>query len=195
MADTLVTFQQAMNLLPDNASRLIEPDDVRSAFLSLLPDRGAAFAVGTFTVPIVTQGTWVDIPIGIGGGATMVQGDALFWRKDSNGHLVYDYQADWPAATVPPGYVREVFLVGVVQIDPGNIVWEFAFTIGGVIQAPTVLVDSASTTDSISVPIISGDPVDVSAAPPVSLSVRNLTNTDDLPLTLVSFRATGGVQA
>lgn len=198
MADTLLTFTEAMNGLPDNNTRLIDPADVRGAHLSLLQDYGANYgdpAQAPWVVPIPAQDTWVDIPIAIGGAAAMVPGGNLFWRQDGNGHLKYDYLADWPTTVVPAGYTRTVRLLGVVTIDPGNVTWEFAFTIAGVIQLPTYVVDSASTTDALSVSIVSGDPIDVSVAPPVSMSVRNLTNDDDLPLQLVSMRTTGAPPA
>ena len=120
--------------------------------------------------------------------------DGLFWRMNGNGALVYNYGADWPSVVVPSGYTREVQLLGVVSIDPGNETWEFAFTIGGVIQLPTFIVDSVSTVDELQIPIISGDPVDVFAAPPISISVRNRTNANDLPLRLFAMRAAGGVK-
>jgi len=198
VADTLLNFQEAMNGLPDNTTRLIQPANVRGANLSLMQDYGGNYAdpaQGPWTVPIPAVNTWVDIPQAIGGAAAMVLGGALFWRQDANGHLKYDYLADWPTTVVPAGYTRIVRLLGVVTIDPGNITWEFAFTIGGVIQLPTYVVDSSSTSDALSVSVISGDPIDVSLAPPVSMSVRNLTNADDLPLQLLSMRTTGAALA
>ena len=197
MADDLATFQGAMALLPDNTSREIDAVDVRRAYLSLLPDRGAMYAEPTsapWTIPIPAAGTWVDIPLALPPG-DRIQSDSLFWRTNANGQLVYNYAADWPTVAVPAGYTREVLLLGVVELDPNGDAFEFAFTIGGVIQAPTYVVDTANTTQRIQVPIISGDPIDVSLAPPVSISVRNLDDASDLDLTLFSMRATGGVRA
>ena len=196
MADTLTDFQGAMALLPDNTSRVVSPEDIRRSYLSLQSDRGACYgdpAQGPWVIPIPAVNTWVDIPNAISG--DMVQSDVLFWRMNANGALFYNYQADWPTAVVPGGYIRQVLLLAAVTVDPGNEVWEFAWTIGGVIQAPTYVLDSSSTTGALTQTILSGDPVDVSVAPPVSLSVRNLTNANDLPLQLVSLRATGGVLA
>ena len=193
MPDTLSTFSQAMALVPDNTSRLISPDDQRSVAISLLTDRGSVYgdpALGPWLIPIPAVDTWVDIPLSIA--ADMVQADVLFWRKDANGQLFYNYAADWPTIVVPPGMVRQVTLLAVVDIDPGNATWEFAWTIGGVLQAPVFTVDSSTSTDALTVTILSGDPIDVSLAPPVSLQVRNITSATDLPLNLVSLRATGG---
>lgn len=193
MVDTLSTFQQAMALLPDNTSRLISPDDQRSVAVSLMQDRGACFgnpANGPWVIPIPAINTWVDIPQAIA--VDMVQGGSLFWRMDANGQLVYDYAADWPTIVVPPGHIRQVTLLGVVDIDPNGDTFEFAFTIGGVIQEPVFTVETASQTDAITVTVISGDPVDVSAAPPVSMSVRNTDNANDLSMNLISLRTSGG---
>jgi hypothetical protein len=198
VADTLAYLQEALGLLPDNTTRLISPDDVRRVHLSLVGDRGGVFAdpaQGPWTVPIPAIDTWVDIPIAIGGGPAMVLGESLFWRKDSNGHLFYNYAADWPTVAVPAGYTRQVTLLGVVEFDPNGDTWEFGFTIAGVIQLPTFTIETAGQTDSTSATIISGDPVDVSAAPAVSLSVRNLSSDADLSMTLASFRTQGSVLA
>lgn len=171
--------------------------DVRRAYLSLLPDRGAMYgepASAPWTIPIPAAGTWVDIPLALPP-ADRVQSDSLFWRMNANGQLVYNYAADWPTVAVPAGYTREVLLLGVVELDPNGDAFEFAFSIGGVIQAPTYVVDTAVSTQAISVTVVSGDPVDVSVAPPVSMSVRNLDNANDLTLNLFSMRAAGGVRA
>lgn len=195
MAATLKTFVEVMNDLPDNSAQLISAEDLRAAILSTQVDRGQIYgdpAASPWTVPIPAVDTWVDIPTAIGG---TVLGDALFWRQNGLGQLVYNYQADWGPTVVPPGYVREVQVLAVVEFDPGAETWEFAVTIGGVIQEPIFRIDSSIQTDSLSVPIVSGDPVDVSAAPPVSLSVRNVTSAADLPLSLFALRATGGIKA
>lgn len=192
MPDTLSTFSEAMGLIPDNTSRLISPDDQRSVAISLMSDRGAAFGVGPFVVPIAAIDTYVDIPLGIGGAPPMTQGESLFWRMDANGQLVYNYAADWPTIVVPPGHIRSVELIGVVDFDPDGSTWVFAFSIGGVIQPPEFTTETAVSADAIVVTMVSGDPVDVSLAPPVSLAVKNLTNTNDLTLNLVSMRVRGG---
>jgi len=194
MADALVGLTDGLDLLPDNTTREISASDVRRVALSFLADRGQAYAdpaLGPWVVPIPAADTWVDIPTGIGG-AQMVQGDALFWRMDANGQLGYDYAADWPTVTVPAGYTRQATLLGVVNIDPNGDTWEFAFTIGGVIQEPVFTVETSVQTDAVVVAIVSGDPIDVSLAPRVSLSVRNVTSDSDLALNLVSMRASGG---
>lgn len=194
MVDTLSTFTQAMALLPDNTSRLINPSAHRSALISLLDDRGAAFADPTqapFTIPIPAVDTWVDIPLAIS--AAMVESPAvLFWRMDANGHLVYDYEADWPTITVPPGHIRAARLLAVIGLDPGTDIWEFAFTLGGAIQEPTWIIDTATATDAITVTLIAGQGVDVSLAPPVSVSVRNLNDASDLTMLAFNMSTTGG---
>ena len=198
MADTLAYFQEAMGLLPDNTTRLVSPEDTRRVSLSLLGDRGGVYgdpAQGPWVVPIPAIDTPVDLPIAIGGGAAMVLGESLFWRADANGQLVYDYLADWPTAVVPAGYTRQVTLLGVVEFDPNGDTWEFAFTIGGVAQAPSYTIETAGQTDSISATIISGDPIDVSAAPPVSMQVINRSGSADLNMSLLSFRTQGSVLA
>jgi hypothetical protein len=200
MPDTLQTFTQAMALLPDNNTRLIDPGDVRSANISLMQDRGAAFgdpAAAPWVVPMPVVNSWVDLPQAIGGSSPggMVSGDALFWRMDSNGQLRYDYAADWPPIVVPPGYTRQVLLLGVVELDPNGNIYEFAFSIGGVVELPTYRVDTSTATNAISLTFVSGDPIDVSAAPPVSIKARNLSNTQPLNLRLISMRASGGVLA
>lgn len=195
MAATLKTFQEVMNDLPDNSAQLISAEDLRSAVLSTTVDRGQIFGdpdLSPWTVPIPAAGTWVDIPTAIGG---TILGDALFWRQNGSGQLVYNYPADWPPTVVPPGYVREVQVLSVVEIDPGADTWEFAVTIGGILQEPIVQIDSSVQTDALSVTIVSGDPIDVSAAPAVSLSVRNITTATDLPLALFALRVTGGIKA
>ena len=195
MADTLVGMAEGLGLLPNNTTREIDAEDVRRVAVSYLPDRGQAFgdpALSPWVVPIPAVDTWVDIPTAIGGSAAMVQGDALFWRMDANGQLGYDYAADWPTVAVPAGYTRQVTLLGVVNIDPNGDTWQFAFTIDGVIQEPVFTVETAIQTDAVVVALVSGDPIDVSLAPRVSMSVRNVSNANDLDLNLVSMRATGG---
>jgi hypothetical protein len=186
-----------MALLPDNTTRDIDAVDVRRAYLSLLQDRGAMFAnpaSAPWTIPIPAVNTWVDIPLAIPP-ADRVQSDSLFWRMDANGQLGYNYAADWPTVAIPPGYIREVLLLGVVEIDANGLAFEFAFTIGGVVQLPTYVVDTATSTQRTQVVAVSGDPIDVSVAPKVSMSVRNLDSAADLEVTLFSMRASGGVRA
>ena len=192
MPDTLSTFSVAMGLIPDNTARLIAPDDQRSVAISLLPDRGGAVGdPGPWVIPIAAVDVWVDIPQAISG--DMVPGEgALFWRMDVNGHLAYDYAADWPTIVVPPGHLRNVRFVGEVDIDPNNNVWQFAMAIAGVPQTPFITVDDASTTDALAVIILAGVLMDVSAAEIVSLQVRNQSNTDDLELNAIEYGVTGG---
>ena len=198
MPDTLSTFTQAMALLPDNTSRLVSPDDQRSVAISLLPDRGAAFAdsaAGPWVIPITTAGVWVDIPLSIS--ADMVASPAsLFWRMNANGGLFYNYAADWPTIVVPPGYTRAVRTLGILSFDPlGSIVWQFAVGINGVAQEPFESVETAAQTDAVTVTVVGSDGIDVSLAPVVSIMVRNQTNTDDLPLTAFAYSTQGGVLA
>lgn len=182
-----------MGLIPDNTSRLISPDDQRSVAISLMPDVGGCFASpGPFVVPIAAVDTYVDIPLAIGGAPPMTQGESLFWRMDANGQLIYNYAADWPTIVVPPGHIRSVVFTGIVDFDPDGNTWVFAFTLGGVIQPPEYTIDTAAGAGAIAVSIISGDPVDVSLAQPVSLSVKNITNAVDLNLNLISMRVRGG---
>lgn len=197
MPDTLSTFTQAMALIPDNTSRLISPDDQRSVALSLMPDRGAAFAdpgAGPYVVPIAVVDEWVDIPLAIA--ANMVQSPAsLFWRMDANGHLGYDYAADWPTTVVPGGYTRSVRFTGVVDIDPDNNVWQFAMALDGIPQAPFYTIDAASTAAAMTFTVVAGQGIDVSLAPRVSMMVRNQSNITDLNLLLFSISVVGGALA
>ena len=197
MADTLLGFVGAMNGIPDNTSKLVSPQNAREAWLSLSEDRGAAFAdaaQGPWIVPIPAVDVWVDIPQAIV--AAMVGSPAsLFWRMDGNGHLGYDYTADWPDTIVPVGYTRSASLLGVIGFDPNGDTWELAFTIAGVIQEPTETIETAGQTDAVTTTLIAGQGIDVSVAPPVSISVRNRDSAADLSLLSFSYRVTGGVLA
>lgn len=197
MPDTLSSFTEAMALVPDNTSRLISPDDQRSVAISLIADRGGCFAdplAGPYVVPITVIDEWVDIPLALV--PDMVASPAnLFWRMDANGQLGYDYQADWPAAVVPAGYVRSVRFVGVVDIDPDNNVWQFAMALDGVPQEPFFTIDAASTANAMTFTVAAGQGIDVSLAPRVSMMVRNQSNTTDLDLLLFSMATIGGALA
>lgn len=197
MPDTLSTFSEAMGLIPDNTSRLISPDDQRSVAISLMPDRGGAFAdqaQGPFVIPLPVVDDWVDIPQAIGAGMVFSPA-SVFWRMDANGHLIYNYAADWPTVVVPPGYLRAVRFVAVVDFDPGNDVLQFAMAVAGVPQAPFFTIDAASTALAMTISVVGGQGIDVSAAPPISLQVRNQTNTDSLTVFLMSMSVTGGALA
>ena len=197
MPDTLKGFVQLMDGLPDNNSKLINPQNAREAILSSQTDRGAAFAdaaAGPWTVTIPAQDVWVDIPLAVG--VAMTQSPAvLFWRMDGNGQLFYDYTADWPTTIVPGGYTRSVAMTAVIGLDPNNNTYEFSFTIAGVTQEPVEVVETASTTDAVTVTLIAGQGIDVSVAPVVSVQVRNIENADDLSLLSFAYRVTGGVLA
>lgn len=194
MPDTLSSFSEAMALLPDNTSRLISPDDQRSVAISLLPDRGGAFAdqaLGPWVVPITVVDDWVDIPVNIV--PDMVQSPAsLFWRMDANGHLFYDYAADWPTIVVPPAHTRAVRFLAVIGLDPNNDSWQFAMALDGVPQLPFITIDAASTTDAIEAIVPLGQGLDVTAAPRVSVRVRNRSTTADLSLSSFGFSTVGG---
>jgi hypothetical protein len=191
MPDTLVTFTQAMALLPDNTSRLIGPDDVRSSEISLMADRGTALALGgPWTIPITTVNQWVDIPIAIGG--AMVQGSCLFWRMDANGHLKYNYAADWPAIVVPAGLARNVLAQAILDIDGQGKSWEFGFTVAGVIQQPVFKLHATNATSALVITPWTGNSLIVADAPVVSISVRNTQDTTDLTVNAMALRTTGG---
>ena len=181
-----------MGLIPNNTSRLIEPDDQRSVAISLLADRGAAIGEpGPWVIPITAVGAWVDIPQAIS--SDMVQTPAaLFWRMDANGHLFYDYAADWPTITVPGGHQRSIRFSAEVDIDPDNAVWQFAMAIAGVPQTPFITIDSASTTDALAVVVLNGAILDVTAADRISLQVRNQSTTADLTLNAIAYGVVGG---
>lgn len=194
MPDTLSTFTQAMALIPDNSARLISPDDQRSVAISLMSDRGGAFAdeaAGPWVIPIPAVDVWVDIPLAIS--VDMVESPAsLFWRKDANGQLLYDYAADWPTIVVPPAMTRSVRMAAVLGIDPDADAWEFAFTIGGVILTPTQTISTATTTHAVTVTLAGSQGIDVSDAPPISVQCRNLSDATDLALLSLSFGTQGG---
>lgn len=195
MPDTLSTFSEAMGLLPDNTSRLVSPDDQRSVAISLMADRGGAFGdqdLAPWTVPMPVIDEWVDLPQAI----DMVFSPAsVFWRMDANGHLFYDYAADWPTIVVPPGHQRSVRFAAVIDFDPGNDVRQFAIALDGVPQEPFFTIDAASTANAVTITIAGGQGIDVSAAPVVSVMSRNQTNTDALELNLLSLAITGGALA
>ena len=198
MTDTLLSFVSAMNGIPDNTSKLISPQDARQAWLSLVADRGAAFAdsaAGPWVIPNPGVDIWVDIPLTIA--ADMVGSPAsLFWRMDINGHLGYDYVADWPTTIVPPGYTRAASLLAVVGFDPNGDTGEFAFAIDGVIQEPVEVVETGQANDAVTVTVIAGQGIDVSVAPRVSVQMRNTSGgTNPLDLLSFSYRVTGGVLA
>ena len=192
MADTLLNFTQAMSGVPDNTSQLVTPRNLRELQLSAITDRGAAYAaVGPWTVPIPAADVWVDIPSAIS--ADMTESPAvLFWRMDTNGHLFYNYAADWPTIDVPPGLIRAVILTAVIGLDPGGPTWEFAFTIDGVPQEPTELVETSGQTDAVTVTLIAGQGIEPGIAPPVSVSVKNNSNGGDLDLLSFGLNIRGG---
>lgn len=195
MPDTLSTFTQAMGLIPDNTSRLISPDDERSVAISLMDDRGAAVGDSNFapwTVPIAAIGTWVDIPQAID---MLQEPQVLFWRMDANGHLIYNYAADWPTIVVPPGHQRAARFASTLNIDPNNNVWQFAISIDNVPQEPFITVDDASTTDALSVLVLNGEILTLTDSPVISVQVRNQSNTDDLALAAFLFGVVGGALA
>ena len=195
MPDTLSSFSEAMGLIPDNTSRLISPDDQRSVAISLMPDRGGCFGdsgLGPWSIPMPVVDDWVDINQSI----DMVFSPAsVFWRMDANGALIYNYAADWPTIVVPPGHLRAVRALAVIDFDPDNNVWQFALALGQVPQPPFFTIDAASTAAAMTITVAGGQGVDVSAAPPVSLMARNRSNTTALALNLFSLSVTGGALA
>jgi len=192
MADTLLGFVDSMDGMPDNSSQLVSAQDVRQSLLSSQSDRGASFASGgPWTVPIVAIGTWVDIPVAVG--VDMVQSPAvLFWRMDANGHLFYNYTADWSTTTVPAGLIRAVTLTAVIGLDPNGDTWEFAFTVAGVIQEPVEIVETAGQTDAVTLTLIAGQGIEPFVAPPVSVQVRNMDTASDLTLLSFAYNVRGG---
>jgi len=194
MADVLFSFVEAMNALPDNTTRLISPDDVRSAFLSLTADRGSCYAdddAAPWVIPIPAVDTWVDINAAIFGDIVDDPGN-LFWRTDANGRLVYDYQGDWPPTVIPTELVRDVLMFANVSIDPGNSAWQFAIAINGVPQEPAATVDLSTQADSITIPVSVSQGLKPADSLPVSVQVRNLTGADDLTLQHLSMNTLGG---
>jgi len=195
--DTLSTFTQALGLVPDNTSRLIGPVSTRSVWLSLTTDRGGAQAdpgqlPAVITIP--AAGTWVDIPIDTG--VFLPTTNPLFWRNDANAHVFYNYQADWPPANVPPGHIREVTMLAVVTIDPsGTGTHELAFSVSGVPIPPFVQFDPASQQNELTVTVNATSPIDVSAAPPISVQIRNLDSAGDVTLLGADFKVFGGALA
>jgi len=192
MADTLLNFTPAMDGLPDNTIQAIKPENVREAFLSTVTDRGAAFASGgPWTVPIPASDTWVDIPLNVL--PDMVESPAvLFWRMNANGHLFYNSAADWPNVDGPSDLIRSVTLTAVIGIDPNGDTWEFAFTVDGVVQTPSVIVETANQTDAVTVTLIASQGISPFDAPVVSIQAKNNDDSTDLVLLSLSFNVRGG---
>ena len=192
MADTLKGFSDFMAGLPDNQSQLIKPQNLREAILSDTADRGAAYGDGgpwTVSNPGVDQ--WFSIPLGIQ--ADMVLSPAsLFWSMDANGRMFYDYATYYPNVDVPPGLIRAIRVVAVIGFDAQNDVWEFGVNIGGVVQSPTVKIDTASTTDITQAIVSVGDGLDVASATPVTIVARNTSDSTNLELHSFSYRIVGG---
>lgn len=201
MPDTLLSFVSAMNGIPDNTSKLISPQDARQAWLSITRDRGSANYDGVgapLTIPLV-QNVWQDVPQGIlAAGGGMEEGVLpLFWRMDANGHLAYDYTADWPTTIVPPGYERHVGIVAEleVQLASASDVYEFAVSIDGVQIPPVFSLDEASLQTETWVTFVATTALEVAAAPLVSVSVRNIDGAAALGVVNFGCLASGGIPA
>ena len=195
MPDTLKGFSDFMADLPDNTAGLITPQSLREAILSDTADRGAAYGDGgpwTVTNPGVDQ--WFSIPLAIQGDMNLSPA-SLFWSMDANGRLFYDYATYYPNVVVPPGLIRAVRVVGVIGFDAQSDVWEFGVNVGGVVQSPTVKIDTASTTDNTQAIVSVGDGLDVSSATPVTIVARNTSDSTDLELHSFSYRVVGGALA
>lgn len=163
-----------------------------------MPDRGGASADAALmpvTVPIPAVDTWVDINLALGVPIMLQSSASLFWRMDANGQVFYNYAADWPTTVVPPGYERTVRAQAALTIDPNNDSFEFAIAFDGVPHAPFTGVDTANSTDEISLFVISNSIIDVSLAPPVSVQVKNTDDSTDLILNSFAMLTTGGALA
>lgn len=201
MTDTLLGFVQAMNGIPDNTSKLISPQDARQAWLSLTPDRGVAVidpAVLPVTIPLVAN-VWTDLPTAIiANGGGMNQGALpLFWRMDGNGHLGYDYLADWPTTVVPPGYFRQVIVTVVIEVALANStnLYEFAVTQAGVQLAPFLGIDEAQNQDENLVNIVTATSAEVDLQERFSVSVRNVDAANGLDVLAFGYLTEGGAPA
>ncbi len=194
MADTLKGFTEAMAGFPDNTSGIIKAINARELLLSAQADRGGSYAPSVTTpyvIPIPAVDTWVDIPISLG--ANMVQSPAsLFWRMNGNGHLYYDYAADWPAVSIPAGLMRSVLLLCTITADTNAKRFEFAFTIDGVIQEPTDTIEWGNRTYAGLVTLVASNGISPADAPPVSVQVRNLDDTTDLEVFSFGMTTRGG---
>lgn len=203
MSDTLLGFVDAMNGIPDNTARLVSPQDSRQAWLSLTQDRGVAVidpAAGPppITVPLVVD-VWTDIPTALfANGGGMNEGLLpLFWRMDVNGHLGYDYAADWPTTVVPPGYLRQVIATAVIEFDlaGSNDIYEFAITEDGVPIQPFIGVEEGSSQSVLTQELTTALSVDVSLAPRISVAVRNTTASTGLDIYAFGYLCEGGPPA
>jgi len=198
MPDTLLGFVDAMNGIPDNTSNLVSPQDCRQSWLSLTGDLGSASlddAQAPVTIPIAAANTWTDIPSAIGTPA-MVQSTTLFWRMDLNGHLYYDYAADWPGTVAPAGYLRAVTFECAFTADlaGNNDLYEFTFTLDGVPIGPVYQADEASGAE-VGRFLIAGELLEVNAAPLVSVAVQNTDSAADLDLSAFAYLTRGGPTA
>lgn len=201
MPDSLLTMTEALNGVPDNTSNLVTPQNVRQALLSIVADHGVAAADQATlpqTIPI-TQNVYADIPAAlIAEGATMISGTLpLYWRMDANGHLYYDYPADWPGVTVPAGYLRSVGITALIDVELASAtnVYAFTITLDGVPVGNTIYVDEAQNQDRTLVALETQQALEVGAAPIVSVAVTNTAGGSDLDVLSFGYRCIGGPPA
>jgi len=135
VADTLRHLADARALLPDNASNLVSPQDVREYLLALEPDRGGysyPAEVGPVTLPLV-QNVWLEL-----NGTTLPgmipPSTAVRWINDGS---IRPVPAWGPDVTVTPGFLRSSRTTARLSLDPSgaaNDTFELALSYGGVVD-------------------------------------------------------------
>ena len=184
MADTLRHLAAARALLPDNASNLVSPQDVREDRLALEPDRGGyALEVddGPVTIPL-NQGVWVEL------NATTVPGivpetSPVRWANDG---LIRPVPAWGPDVTVPAGFLRSSMIAATISVDPiatTNDTFEIAASYGGVVDTDQRILFVVDANQEIEViPFGAEHRLIVDGTEYVALVIRNVTGNGDLAL-------------
>ena len=184
MVDTLRHLAEARALLPDNASNLVSPQDVREYLLALEPDRGG-YSLEVDDGPAVIaldQGVWTEI------NATTVPGilpptTAVRWTNDGLSRPVPDWGPD---VTVPAGFLRSSRISSTLSIDPiatTNDTFEVAASYGGVVdEAKRILFVVDANQEIEVVPFGAEHRLIVDGTQYVALVIRNVSGGGDLAL-------------
>lgn len=100
MADTLLTYAQMRAGIPDNATQLVAPVDVRDALISVAPDVGEV-GDGSDWVLALTDG----VPANINLSSPAPDSEVLRgWATDANAALL----PEWDTVVLPVGLERSV---------------------------------------------------------------------------------------
>ena len=182
MADTLRNLADARALLPDNASNLVSPQDVREYLLALEPDRGGyayPSESGPVTLPL-TQNVWLEL------NDTTLPGmippsTSVRWINDAQ---IRPVPAWGPDVTVPAGFLRSSRSTAILSLDPSgaaNDTFELALSYGGVVDesARIPFVIDANAAIQV-VPFASEHRLAMDGTQYVALTVRNTTSDGDL---------------